>query len=468
MKKVIFILSFALFTLNCQSKKTEPNKNIEQSIDALVQKYIDLDIFSGVVLLAEKGNPAYHKAFGLANRETKMKNTLNTKFDIGSMNKTFTKIVIYQLLEEGKLSLDDKLGKYLDGFHTEASKKITINHLINHQSGIGDYVSPGYFEAPLESRTINGVVERIKTLPLYFEPGTEQEYSNAGFVVLGAIIEKITSKTYAENVRERIVKPLKLKDTYLENVQAIDNRSIGYWKSASGQLENNEGMLEIPKPDGGFQSTTLDVLTFYNAYHYSEKLMRVSTKKEDEYLVFFESLKEKEGKATAQAGGYNGANTVMYEIPSQQKSIIVFANMDEPVAEQLGAGILKILRGETPPDPQLPARQNVYQAWEKNGIEYVKNHFEELTVNFHATDPKDLILNELGYDLLFEGKIDEAIQFFELNTEIFPEVANNYDSLGEAYLKKGDRDQALSLYKKALELDPELPSAKAMVKELEN
>ena len=468
MKTFITTILLALLTSNCQSQKYNNDGQIEESIDALVQKYMDLDIFSGVVLLAEQGKPVYHKAFGLANRETKTKNTLNTKFDIGSMNKTFTKVVIYQLLEEGKLGLNDNLGKYFKGFPSEAANKITIEHLLNHSSGYGDYHSPGYFEGAYGSRTIEAVVERIKKLPLFFEPGTEQEYSNSGYVLLGAIIEKITSKSYYENVRERIVSPLKLQNIYLENVQKIEDRAIGYWKTATGDLKNNVGMLEVPKPDGGFQSTTSDILSFYNAYHYSEKLLKAETKKKDAYFAFFEEIKGKDGVAIPQVGGFNGANTVMYEIPSQQKTIIVFANMDEPVAEKLGFGILQILRGKSPEDPKLPARQNVYQAWKSHDPDYVKKHFDELTTNFHPTDPRDLILNQLGYDLLFTGKVDEAIQIFKLNVELFPEVANNYDSLGEAYLKKGDRKKALALYKKALELDPELPSAKEMVKELGN
>jgi tetratricopeptide (TPR) repeat protein len=141
--------------------------------------------------------------------------------------------------------------------------------------------------------------------------------------------------------------------------------------------------------------------------------------------------------------------------------------MDEPVAENIAEGILSIVRGQKPDEPVLPAQQLVWSALIEKGPEYVKQNFEDLTRNFHPTDPKDIILNSIGYDLIFEGNLEDAISVFELNVELFPEAANCYDSLGEALLKIGDKSKALKKYKKALELDPELPSAKIMVKEIE-
>lgn len=436
-----------------------------QKVDALVKQYQDLDIFSGVVLVAKEGEPVYHKAFGLADRSKNIPNTLTTKFDIGSMNKTFTKVVILRLAEQGKLKLTDKLTDILPGFPSEADQ-VTVEHLLSHRSGYGDYITPEYFDLPLSEKTIGRLTERIKKLPLMFPPGEGRAYSNAGYILLGAIIEKITGQSYYQVVDEMIVKPLGLANTYLKNKDAVPDRSIGYLKNMKGELESNEHLEKIPTSAGGFLSTTTDILKFYRAFFYGDQLLKPATRELDEFYNF---LKEHltSGAAIPIAGGFNGANTVIFEILRDRISIVVFANMDEPVAEQLGEGILAIIRGQDPREPALPAIQRVYASFKEHGASYVKEHFGTLTSNFHPDDPKDLILNQIGYNLLFDGKVEEAIEVFTLNTELFPDIANCYDSLGEAYLKKGDRAKALELYKKALSINPDIPSAQKMVRDLQ-
>ncbi|HPR01965.1 MAG TPA: serine hydrolase domain-containing protein, partial [Saprospiraceae bacterium] len=181
---------------------------LAQKIDALVKQYQDLDIFSGVVLVAEKGEPVYQKAFGQSNREHGTANTMSTYFDIGSINKLFTKVLVMQLIEEGKIQPDDLLGKFLNGFPEEAATKVTIKELIDHTSGYGDYMQePGFFDLPKSEQTIPALVERIRKMPLDFEPGTEWQYSNAGYLLLGGIIEEVTGKPFYQNILDRIVIP---------------------------------------------------------------------------------------------------------------------------------------------------------------------------------------------------------------------------------------------------------------------
>ena len=234
-----------------------------------------------------------------------------------------------------------------------------------------------------------------------------------------------------------------------------------------GEIENNNGFVEMSNPDGGFQSTASDILKFYREYHYGNVLLKEETKMKSE---FYRMTREHmtTGGAIPMAGGFNGSNTVHYEILRDQISIIVFANMDEPVAEQLGIGILAIIRGEKPMNPSLPAIQNVYKAYNEHGIEYVKSNFDDLIVNFHPTDLKSIILNQIGYEFLFEDDLEEAIKVFQLNVDLFgKEDANVWDSLGEAYLLKGNKHKALEYYKKALQIDPNFPTALEAVQKLE-
>ena len=443
------------------------SKTLEADIDALVEQYLDLDIFSGIVLVAEQGALKYHKAFGLANREANIPNSLNTKFDIGSMNKSFTKVLILQLLEAGKLKTTDKLGDYLEGFPVEAATKITITDLLNHSSGYTDYWGNDFDELTLEQKRLQGLVKRIKKLRLEFEPGTDTAYSNSGYVLLGAIIEKITAKTYHQNVIDCIIEPLGLTETYVVDKSEVPDRAIGYYRDMKGRLSSNAGFLEVPNPDGGFQSTPRDVQKFYNEYFYGTTLLSADTKNNND---FFEYINENKttGGAIPMAGGFPGANTSYLEILRDEISIIVFANMDEPVAENLASGILAMVRGKEPEKPTLPAIQSVYNAYKKHGLNYVETHFNELITNFHPTDPKSFILNDMGYQFLEEGSSKEALKFFLLNAKLYPDDANVWDSLGEGYIENGDKDNALKNYKKALELDPYMESAIEKVKELSN
>lgn len=431
----------------------------QDKINDLVQEYVNLDIFSGIVLVAEKGDIKFHKAFGLANRAKNIPNSINTLFDIGSMNKTFTSIVIKQLAEEGKLNLDDTLTKFLTGFKDPNTNKITINHLLNHESGFGDYHTPGYFDLPLNDRKLGAIVERAKSYQLNFEPGTEQDYSNLGYVILGAIIEKVTGKTYFTNVQERIINPLNLKNTYLNEFDNLEPRiAIGYHYTPLGKLVEAKPTQDTPNPDGGFLSTTMDILKFYRSYYYDDVLLTKKFKSTDPFFKYLNEIPK--GKPIGAAGGFEGFNTALFQVYSDDLTIIVFANMDEPVAENIASNILKLYRGETPDKPQLPAVQNIRKNYEKYGIDYIKENFQELTINFQPSDPKDIILNNLGYAYLYEVKDNKkALEIFKLNTELFPNIANCWDSFGEALAVNKNKSEATKAYKKALELNPDMDTA---------
>jgi len=473
MKLNIVILLLSLTLTGCKNKESKQelanNKDsaeLSEKIEAIAKDYIDLGIFSGIILVAKKGNILFHKAYGLANRETNTANTINTLFDIGSMNKTFTSIVVKQLVAEGKLNLDGKLTQYVSGFKDPNANKITINHLLNHESGFADYHTRDYFNLPLNDRKLNAIVERAKLYKLNFEPGTKQDYSNLGYVILGAVIEKVSGKSYFDNVNERIVKPLNLKNTYLNDFGGLENKiAHGYYYTPLGELEESTPTQDIPNPDGGFLSTTEDIMKFYRSYFYDDLLLSKEAKSNDSYFNYLKELPK--GKATGSAGGFEGFNTAIYQVVSSDLSIIVFANMDEPVAEYIALDILTLSRDETPKKAQLPAVQNIRKAFNKKGADFVKTNFESLTENFHPEDPKDIILNDLGYAYLYEAdNIDKAIKLFKLNTEIFPEIANCWDSYGEALVKSGNKKEAIKAYEKALAIRPNLESAKSALKKL--
>lgn len=471
MKCINLILCVMILSLGCDGQNTEspfiPKTEIKKKTEALVQSYIDLGIFSGVVIIAGQGKPFFKKAYGLADRQQGIPNTVDTRFVIGSMNKTFTHVVLLQLIEEGKLKYTDRMTDILSGFSQPDADDITIGQLIEHRSGFGDYHFKPYWDLDQSQKNIQGILPILKDMPLLFKPGEGDEYSNAGYIILGAVIEKLTGKTFGQNVKERIAEPLQLKSLVVSNVKSIPNRAIGYLKTIDG-YENNEEFITEPRSDGGFYANAEDILKFYREYFYGTQLLKQETKNQDFFFRQISPIYNEHGTGIPLAGGFNGANTVHLELLADDMSIVVFANMDEPIAEKIAIGILHIMKGKEPAEPMLPAVLNVHQAYSEHGIDYVKNNFQILTQNWHDMDPKDYILNNLGYNLLFSGNVDQALEVFKLNTELFPDIGNCWDSYGEALLKKGDKKAALRMYRKALKINPDIPTAREAVEKLEN
>ncbi|HYH79477.1 MAG TPA: serine hydrolase domain-containing protein, partial [Longimicrobium sp.] len=163
--------------------------------------------FSGVVMVAKDGRPVFQRAYGMADRARGIPNALETQFNLGSMNKMFTAVSIAQLVAQGKLSYQDPVSKHIPDFPTRAAaEKIRIEHLLTHTSGLGSYFNPRFFaERPATVAAIMDVARQDTALA--FEPGKGWRYSNTGFLLLGAIIEKVTGQDYYDYVRDHVFTP---------------------------------------------------------------------------------------------------------------------------------------------------------------------------------------------------------------------------------------------------------------------
>jgi CubicO group peptidase (beta-lactamase class C family) len=179
-----------------------------QEIGAYLKRMGDADIFSGAIVIARDGKPVFAQAYGYADREKKIPNTLDTPFLMGSMTKLFTGLAIGQLVEQGKLSYDDPLAKFLPDFpDPESAKKIQIKHLLSHTSGLGS--APSLFNPDLIDRqtTVKATVDALERKPPASEPGTKYLYSNTGFVLLGRIIETVTGQDYYDYMQKNVFAP---------------------------------------------------------------------------------------------------------------------------------------------------------------------------------------------------------------------------------------------------------------------
>jgi len=254
-----------------------PHMSMPDLVAALrdkLQRETAADRFAGAVLVAQDGKAAFAQAYGLADREHKTPNTLRTRFRIGSMNKMFTAVATLQLAQTGKLRLDDPLGKYLTDYpNKDLAAKVTIQQLLTHTGGTGDIFGPEFDAHRLELRTLDDYVKLYGKRGPKFEPGSRWEYSNYGFILLGAVIEKVSGESYYDYVRKHIYDPAGMASTGSEpEDQAVADRSVGY-TDAEGKLRPNTDTLPYRGTSaGGGYSTVQDLLRFANALHENKLL----------------------------------------------------------------------------------------------------------------------------------------------------------------------------------------------------
>ena len=224
--------------------------------DAFLQKQVAADKFSGCVLVARAETPIFRKAYGLASKRFNVPNQIDTKFNLGSINKVFTKVAVMQLFEQHKLSLEDYVSKHLPNYPSDVASKVKINHLLNHTSGMGNYFNEKFEASQHKLRTVDDFLSLFINDPLSFKPGEKIQYSNAGYVVLGRIIESVSGQNYYDYVREHIYKPAGMKDSdHYEMDMPTPNLAIGYTEiDEEGQPSLDEIFALKPEVLEGIES----------------------------------------------------------------------------------------------------------------------------------------------------------------------------------------------------------------------
>jgi CubicO group peptidase (beta-lactamase class C family) len=255
---------------------------IARALDALLARMCENDGFSGTVMVARDGQVLFQRACGLANRADRIPMRIDTKLNLGSMNKMITAVAIAQLVESGKLAFDDPVGKHLPDYpNADVAAKVRIHHLLTHTSGLGSFFSDEFQNASrTRFRTVQDFMGLVQKEKLAFEPGARWQYSNSGFLLLGAIVEKVSGRSYFDYVRERIYQPAGMPDTdAYEMDEPVPNLAIGYVRDRQQRSgwRNNLFMHVIKGgPAGGGFSTAGDLIRFAEALRHG-RLVTKST-----------------------------------------------------------------------------------------------------------------------------------------------------------------------------------------------
>jgi CubicO group peptidase (beta-lactamase class C family) len=345
---LLFLLSFTL--MQCQRAGEEPTVvpqinereqattyDVDGEVVAFLSDYVvrltSKSNFSGVVLFARGEQVFFYRAYGLASREYNFPNTPDTRFNLASASKMFTAVIIARLVEGGRLSFDDPIGDYLDAdwVSSEVGAQVRISHLLSHTSGLGHYWDEydQYAHAILELSDYKPIIDDT----LAFEPETEWQYSNSGYILLGAIIEEVTGKSYYECVQEMVLDPSGMNSTGFFKLDEVhQNLATGYFEDEEdgGKLKNNLQLHGIRGSSaGGGWSTAADMLRFFLALESDQLISREMREilwapkpSSPDYGYGFQ-VKE---NWVGHWGGFPGIEAFVMFFPASEHTFIVLSN----------------------------------------------------------------------------------------------------------------------------------------------
>jgi D-alanyl-D-alanine carboxypeptidase len=309
------------------------------------------DRFSGAVAIAKNGVPIFREARGLADRDAKIANTVDTRFRIGSMNKMFTAVAALQLVQAGKLALDQPIGKVLTDYPNQRiASTVTLHHLLTHTGGTGDIFGPEFDAHRLELKTLRDYVKLYGKRDPGFAPGERWEYSNYGFLLAGVLIERATKKTYYDQVHAKVFAPAGMRSTASPIEKGPEpGRSVGYTKEGGAWTSAANTLPVRATSAGGGDSTVMDLLAFAAALG-NHKLLdathtallttaKVDTPRTARYAYGF--IDETLGgvRCVGHGGGAPGMNGEL-AICDSGYTIAVLSNLDPPAATRI-SGFIK-------------------------------------------------------------------------------------------------------------------------------
>ncbi len=362
LKQIILVL--ALWMSVTALLPAAPAPDLAARMDAYLAAAAKLHWFSGSVLVARGGRVILSKGYGMANYELDVPNTPRTKFRLGSVTKQFTSMAIMQLEQQGKLKVSDTLQTYFPDY--PQGDKITLRHLLTHTAGVPNYTAlPDYAKLMSQPTTALQIIDRFKSLPLEFAPGEKINYSNSGYVLLGAIIEKVSGQSYEQFLQDNIFRPLGMSDSGYDHAGTIlKNRASGY-EFPDDRMANAAYVdMSTPHAAGALYSTVEDLYKWDRAL-YTDKLLPQAARERMFTPFDVQSGPAEYGsllksnyafgwvvdtfaghKVIHHSGGVNGFTTNIARFVDDDACVIVLNNSMTVYTETVGAALANYLLGQ--------------------------------------------------------------------------------------------------------------------------
>jgi CubicO group peptidase (beta-lactamase class C family) len=450
---LLLLLSIFHTTANSQDKKAQ--------IHTLLADAHNLGLFNGNVLVQQSGTVVYQGSFGQADATGKVKLTKDYRFNIGSIAKEFNAVAIIMLQEQGKLNLDDPISRFLPELPSWA-EQIKVRHLLQYTSGIPN---SKWNEIHGDSDNLN----YLKTVTkLDFEPGSQYAYNNNNVFLQRQIVSRITGMPFNDFVNTRMLKPLGIKHAIIDPDASAPLVAHAY--DQSGKED------DLRPPFSGWTNLNLqDFLTWSDALNRFKLISPESTRS---LLIPFApgnqtGLGRGEMAGTQLISHTHDGTARNYQallISKQDKglTVILQTNNQQNNLTPISRAIEAILENK----PYAKIKKSFLKTYGAQIAQMDAGQIRSLYEQAKAKeseafsfDSEDL-LNDVGYALMGQKKFSDALEILKYNTQLFPNSANVFDSLGEAYYRAGKKPEALANYQTALSLDPNLESARKMIAEL--
>ena len=341
----------------------QPDNLLIQTIDNLVQETYKPTEPGAAVIVVRDGKILFRKGQGMANLELGVQIEPDMVFRLGSITKQFTAVAILMLAEQSKLALDDSIAKFLPDYPT-LDHLITIEHLLTHTSGIKSYTDmpecPPIWRKDL---TVEELIDFFKYQPMQFAPGKRWAYNNSGFIMLGAIIEKVSGQTYEQFIQQNIFDPLGMKHSYYDSpLRVISRRVAGYDKGPESYTNAAYLSMTLPYAAGALAST-VDDLAIWDSALYTEQLLKQETLQQafishritDGSSVAYGygwAISEYKGHRLIEHGGdINGFRTHEIRMPDDRVFVAVLSNLGNADSERLAFKIAALVIGHPYKEP---------------------------------------------------------------------------------------------------------------------
>jgi len=477
---VIVFSSLPLFPQNA-------DQSFEQDVEKFVKKIMSTYEVPGIAIgVVKDGEIYYTKGFGVQNAETKVPVSESTIFHMASVSKPFVATAIMQLVEDGKVNLDDPVVTYLPYFKVDSDiyREITVKQMLTHTSGMPDVMDYEWGKDEKPEGALTRYTVSLKKEKLIFAPGENWAYSNMAFEVLGNLIEKVSGMSFESYITQNILQPLKMNHS---NFLFDQKYKLLYTDGHIRQLkiEVSPTYPYNPKhaPSSTLHSNAVDMchwaLANLNRGEYQNtRILKASSYNHlwkpyrDAYderkigLSWFISGQNGEMKVQ-HGGGDLGFSTYFSMKPRKLSAVVVLTNHDYSPVQALSNGIWAMLEGKEVEMPKVPILVELSKLLADSDIQIAIERYDYLKKNeSDGYNFGEAQLNILGYSLMAKERFDDAIEIFKLNVAEYPDSFNPYDSLGEAYMNIGKKELAIENYEKSIFLNPENENGKKMLAEL--
>ncbi|WP_337043755.1 serine hydrolase [Emticicia sp. 17c] len=472
MKKLITLGILASQLAFGQSKE----KQVEQF---LLQQMKDLRIPALQAAVVQHGKIVFSKAYGTANIQDNVPADKQTIFAINSCTKSFTGVAIMQLVEAGKLELSAPVSRYLDGLPAQW-QAVTINQLLTHISGLPDILR---IQEPAGAANEAATWEKVLAMPMDFPTGTQFSYNQTNYVLLGKIIDKLSGKPFAQFFQENQFDIAKMPNTVFGDSRDVIPHfapTYNYKKYMDGhalpteKLTNNYAEFFPSRRTGsGLNSTAEDMARWVIALQ-EGKLLKTKAA----LTTMWTPTSHTNGTPTQWSLGWGitkirpkhkavgmsgGGRSAFLVYPDDDLAVIVLTNLGGASPENFLEELAGFYNPEIPAsDPITVLRMEL----NKRGFDKAAEVLKEQKTKDALFQPDENQLNDWAYRLMSSNQTDKALELFKLNITLYPESWNVYDSYGEALARLGQKSEAIRMYQKSIDLNPNNRGGKQMLERL--